>query len=126
MVHEWEVLCITLQCIQRILSIAYAVNHQKKAIFGELTAKKMSNQAMQMHVCFHHLQNRLLNIDNLVIKNASKWSSSCQGCTERDAMCASCVERVYSRQILCWIHVLIAWVTNLMHLIGSSGHKYGF
>ena len=105
-----------------MLSIAYAVNYLTKAISGEVTAEKMSNQAIQTHVCLHHLKNRLINIDNSVIKNARKYSSSCQGCTERDLMCDSCVERVHSRKILCWDHVLIAFVTNLMLLIGSSGH----
>ena len=96
MVHECEVLCIT--SADNKLSIPYVVNHLTKAISGQETAKKMSDQAIQTYVCLHHLKNRLINIDNWVIKDTRKCSSSCQGCTEGDSMCDSCVEKgVFSK-----------------------------
>ena len=89
--HECKVLCITIT--ENTLSIPYALNHLTKSISGEETEKKMSNEAIQTHVCLHHLKNRLINIDNSVIKDTIKCSSSCQGCAERDSMCYSCVEK---------------------------------
>ena len=91
MVHECVGLCITIA--DNKLSIPYAVKHLTTSISGEETAKKMSNQATQTHVCLDHLTNRLINIDNVVIKNTIKCSSSCQGCRERDSMCDSCIEK---------------------------------
>ena len=90
MLHECEVLCITIA--DNKLSIPYAVNHLPKSISEEETAKKMSNQAIQTHVCVHHLKNRLININNSVIKNTIKCFSSRQGRAEIDSMCYSCVE----------------------------------
>ena len=90
--HECKVLYITTAYNK--LSIPYVVNHLTKAISGEVTAKKiMSNQAIQRHVYFHHSKNRLINIGNSVVKDTSKCSSSCEGCTERDSMCDSCNEK---------------------------------
>ena len=75
MVHECKVLCIT--SADNKLSILYVANHLTKAISGQETTKKMSDQAIQNHVCLYHLKNRLINIDNLVIKATRKCCSSC-------------------------------------------------
>ena len=64
-VHECKVQCITI--VDNKLCIPYAVNRD--------TAKKMLNQAIQMHVCFYYLTNRLLNINNSVIKDFSMLCS---------------------------------------------------
>ena len=82
--HECEALCITSADNQ--LSIRYDVNHLTKAFSREETAKKISNQAIQMHVCLLHFKNIFL---------------SCQGCMERDSKCDNCVEKgVFSKNLV--------------------------
>ena len=55
-----------------------SVNHLTKAFSREETAKKVSNQAIQRHVCLLHFKKIFLSF---------------QGCTERDSKCDSCVEK---------------------------------
>ena len=96
--QKCEVVCIT--SADNKLSITFTVNHPTKAISGEKIAKKMPNQAIQICVCLHDLKNRLINIDDSIIKDPSKRSLSCQDCTERDSVCDSCVEKgVFSKHL---------------------------
>ena len=95
MVHESEVLCITIA--DNKLSIPYTVNHLTKSISGEETAKEMSNQAIQTHVCLHHLKNRLINIDNSVIKDTIKCLRLVKA-VQNEIQCEIVVsKRVYSQ-----------------------------
>ena len=75
-----------------------SVNRLTKAFSRVETAKKMSNQAIQRHVCLLHFKNVFC-----LVKAVQKEIQS--------TIVVS--KRVYSQKILCSDHVLIVFITTL-------------
>lgn len=90
MVQECEVICITTA--DNAISVPCGVNHHTKSMSGEETESLFSLQAAHAQVCLQHLSQKIVKIENSVIKDSEVCSFTCSQCKE-NSLCDSCIAK---------------------------------
>ena len=89
MVQEAEVLCLTTADAK--FSLPVAVNHLSKGLTAAETLEIIKKEMKQINVCLNHLKLRLVDLENGVLKNCEKCSSSCVSCIHSQAVFNDCI-----------------------------------
>ena len=89
MVQEAEVLCLTTADAK--FSLPVGVNHLSKGLTSAETLEIIKKEMKQINVCLNHLKLRLVDLENGVLKNCEKCSSSCVSCIRSQAVCNDCI-----------------------------------
>ena len=90
MVQDCEVICITTA--DNAISVPCGLNHLRKSMSGEETESLFSSQASHAQVCLQHLSQKLIKVDNSVIKDSDICSYTCLQCNE-NLLCDPCIAK---------------------------------
>lgn len=88
MVQEAEVSCLTTLDSQ--LALPIGVRHLSKGGSSAESAETIKQEMREINVCLCHLQQKLIETKNGVIKSHAKCYSYCPSCVEIKKVCADC------------------------------------